>query len=74
MTRHTVGFCLSLACTLLVASLAAEAQPLAKFPRIGWLGTKATARRLCISATCSIKRCTRLAGWRDTTLSWNTNG
>jgi putative ABC transport system substrate-binding protein len=37
MTRRTVGFCVTLACTLLVASLAAEAPPAAKVPRIGVL-------------------------------------
>jgi putative tryptophan/tyrosine transport system substrate-binding protein len=46
MTRRTVGFCVTLAFTLLVAALAAEAQPPAKVPRIGWLGTKATAEAL----------------------------
>jgi putative ABC transport system substrate-binding protein len=46
MTRRTVGFCVSLAFALLVASLAAEAQPPAKVPRIGWLGIKATAEAL----------------------------
>src|SRR5687767_2654012 len=37
MTRRTIGFLITLALTLLVSPLAAEAQPLTTVPRIGVL-------------------------------------
>jgi putative ABC transport system substrate-binding protein len=46
MTRRAMALLIPLVLGLLVTPLAAEAQPPAKVPRIGWLGTKATAEAL----------------------------